>query len=158
MQSHQYPAMLHKTLFMAVWLFFLFFLLFPLSFPHSSFSEHQPPVWFPHFHFKTCTKAATLSDQKLQVDENSDCVLISLGEQKSKQRAVTSKITAGHAKFKLYPYKSTFEIAIKIKIKREKYMEDRVCTLHLFFSFLPQWFSILCLKWGLHIQQPKREQ
>lgn len=127
--------MLHKTLFMAVWLFFLFFLLFPLSFPHSSFSEHQPPVWFPHFHFKTCTKAATLSDQKLQVDENSDCVLISLGEQKSKQRAVTSKITAGHAKFKLYPYKSTFEIAIKIKIEREKYMEDRVCTLHLFFFF-----------------------
>lgn len=35
MQSHQYPAMLHKTLFMAVWLFFLFFLLFPLSFPLS---------------------------------------------------------------------------------------------------------------------------
>lgn len=62
-------------------------------------------------------------------------MLISLGEQKSKQRAVTSKTTAGHAKFKLYPYKSTFEIAIKIKIKREKYMEDRVCTLHLFFFF-----------------------
>lgn len=128
--------MLHKTLFMAVWLFFLLLFAFSSflpSLPHSSFSEHQPPVWFPHFDFKTCTKAATLSEQTLQVDENLDYVLISLGEQKSKHRAVTSKTTAGHAKFKLYPYKSTFEIAIKIKIKREKYMEDRVCTLHLFF-------------------------
>lgn len=152
--------MLHKTLFMAVWLFFLFFLLFPLSFPLSliplslninllfdfptSISKHVPK----QLHW------VIRSFKSMRIRT----VCWFLWGSRSPNRERSLQTTAGHAKFKLYPYKSTFEIAIKIKIKREKYMEDRVCTLHLIFSFLPQWFSILCLKWGLHIQQPKREQ
>lgn len=144
MQSHQQPATLHKTLFLADWVFFfllsLSLFLLSLNMRNSYFLVFS--LSFPNMLWASYTEISTAL----------------FHEQRSNHKEVSSKSSGAlvqpfQVKKKSHPYKWTCK-AVTSAI----FCLSGFFFLFFFLTFLPQWSVWSCLKWGLPIQQWRKEQ